>query len=343
MHFFEAEEHREVAKVIPTELGPERIVEQIDDVPVPQVVEDLLEAVEITPQEHISERILEQFVETISQLQEETLEVVQSIHHNAFQSAWAWRLIPLSASRSVFRSSMCQCHRLWKRPPRPPVPQFREGIVEVFELIPPERMSERIVEQAADPPLLQILTETVEVVKIILQERISERTSEQIADVPVPQILKEIVEVVKITLQERILERTCEHIVDVPPPQIVKEIAEVVKILPLPPPPPPPRNASRSVHRLMRQCHRLWKSLSRSLNAPVPQVVEDLLERSRSLPRSASRSVHRSSMRQCRRYWRSLSHFRLSPQDTSQRARTRGPWSVHRLMRLFWRLAVLFF
>ena len=65
---FEAEEYREVAKGIPTELGPERIVEQIDDTSVPQVVEDLLEAVEITPQEHISERILEEFVETFDDL-----------------------------------------------------------------------------------------------------------------------------------------------------------------------------------------------------------------------------------------------------------------------------------
>ena len=60
--------------------------------------------------------------------------------------------------------------------------QFRDGIVEVFELIPPER--------------------------------ISERTSEHIVDVPAPQILREIVEGVKITLQERILERTSARIVD---------------------------------------------------------------------------------------------------------------------------------
>ena len=88
------------------------------------------------------------------------------------------------------------------------------GIVEVFELIPPERVSERIVEQAADPPLLQILKETVEVLKIIAQERISERTGGHIVEVPVPQILKETVEVLKIVPQERILERTSARIVD---------------------------------------------------------------------------------------------------------------------------------
>ena len=67
----------------------------IDDVPVQQVPKDILKVVEITSKEHISERILEQFVdapvqrileevvdvfdEPVPRLQEETLEVIQPI------------------------------------------------------------------------------------------------------------------------------------------------------------------------------------------------------------------------------------------------------------------------
>ena len=59
-----------------------------------------------------------------------------------------------------------------------PVPLFQEGIVEVIQPTPQERISEHIVEQ---------------VVKNVPKQRISERTLEQFADVPVPRILKEIV------------------------------------------------------------------------------------------------------------------------------------------------------
>ena len=56
-------------------------MEQTVDVPELQIIEDILEAVEITPKEHISERILEQFVEAfhepVFRFQEENVEVIK--------------------------------------------------------------------------------------------------------------------------------------------------------------------------------------------------------------------------------------------------------------------------
>ena len=56
-------------------------MEQTADVPEPQIMEDILEAVEITPTEDISERILEQFVEAFDEpvlrFQEENVEVIK--------------------------------------------------------------------------------------------------------------------------------------------------------------------------------------------------------------------------------------------------------------------------
>ena len=58
-----------------------------------------------------------------------------------------------------------------------PVQQVMEEILETFENIPQERVSERT--QIVDVPVPEILEN-------IPQERISERVHEQIVDVPVP-------------------------------------------------------------------------------------------------------------------------------------------------------------
>ena len=70
-------------------------------------------------------------------------------------------------------------------------------------------------------------------IQLIPQERISERIVEHIVDVPVPQMQEQIVEVIKVIPQELVSERIVEQIVDVPVPQIVEEIVEVVQIIPL--------------------------------------------------------------------------------------------------------------
>ena len=82
----------------------------------------------------------------------------------------------------------------------------------------------------------QIQEEIVEMFQVPPQERTSERTVEHFVGVTVPQILNEIVEVVKAVKnvpQERISEGICDQIVDAlvshSQPQILKEVAEVVK------------------------------------------------------------------------------------------------------------------
>ena len=52
-------------------------------------------------------------------------------------------------------------------------------------------------------------------IQLIPQERISERIVEHIVDVPVPQMQEQIVEVIKVIPQERVSERIVEQIVDV--------------------------------------------------------------------------------------------------------------------------------
>ena len=62
-------------------------------------------------------------------------------------------------------------------------------MVEVAEITPQGRISERMVVLTEDVPVHQILNQVVEVVnaiKIVPQERISAKICEQIVDVPVP-------------------------------------------------------------------------------------------------------------------------------------------------------------
>ena len=123
-----------------------------------------------------------------------------------------------------------------------PVPQIQEQILEVANVIPPERISERIIEQVHDVPVPQIQEQILEVANVIPPERISERIIEQVhdqclrsrnkfwksrrslrrgasrsvssnalVDVPVPQIREQIVGVVKNIPHQRISERTAEQ------------------------------------------------------------------------------------------------------------------------------------
>ena len=95
----------------------------------------------------------------------------------------------------------------------------------------PERVSESNVERmVATPP--QIMEDIVEVIQLVPQERIQERIVEEIIDVPVPQWIEEMIEVVKLIPQERVENRTAEQIVDVPVPQIQEELVEVIQLVP---------------------------------------------------------------------------------------------------------------
>ena len=116
----------EVANVFPPELISERIIEQVHDVPVPLIQEQILEVAEISPRRRIPERIVEH-----------TSDV--------------------------------------------PAPQIREQIVEVVKNIPQERISERIAEQIVDVPTPQILEEIVEAISAP-HEQVQQQTVKQIND-----------------------------------------------------------------------------------------------------------------------------------------------------------------
>ena len=89
------------------------------DVPEPQIMEDFLKAVEITPRKHISERIL-----PVPRLQEENAEVIQrSVEGIIFQEHISERTQVVDAT----------------------VPQIMEELR--------ERISERMHEQVVDAPV----------------------------------------------------------------------------------------------------------------------------------------------------------------------------------------------
>ena len=66
-------------------------------------------------------------------------------------------------------------------------------------VFPQERMSKRTVEQGP-----QVVEEVLAVVEVIPFERIFERIEEQIDDLPLPQVAKETLEVVNAITQGRI-------------------------------------------------------------------------------------------------------------------------------------------
>ena len=91
-----------------------------------------------------------------------------------------------------------------------------EDILEAVEIIPEEHIPERKFVEAFEVPVIQIQEGIVEVYQLPPQERTSERTVEQIMDVsvPVPQIHEQILEVAIVIPQDRISERIIEHALD---------------------------------------------------------------------------------------------------------------------------------
>jgi len=92
----------------------QRTVEQVVDVPVPQVVEEVIEVAKVIPQERVQQRTVEQVVDVpVPQIVEEILEQVVDV----------------------------------------PVPQVVEEVVEIAKVIPQERVQQRTVEQVVDVPV----------------------------------------------------------------------------------------------------------------------------------------------------------------------------------------------
>ena len=123
-----------MAKVFTTKLGPERIVEQIDDVPVPQVVEDLLEAVEITSGAHLgahSRTVRRELRRAHSpNFQEETLEVVHFFPAQRISERMGVGITPLeriSERIQIVDVPVPQTLEETAEAMDVPVPQFRDG------------------------------------------------------------------------------------------------------------------------------------------------------------------------------------------------------------------------
>ena len=185
------EEIIEVIKPFPAEHISERTVEQIVDIPVPQIQKQTVEVAKTTPQERFSERTVVQTEDVpVSQTLNEIVEVVkavktahQAVHEPSFPS---------------FQEEIDEMIKLF------PEERVPKRIIQGFT--PQERISERIHEQIADQPGDQarrdfadlLHFDTVEAISAP-HERVQQRTVEHhivepTVDVPTPQILEEIVE-----------------------------------------------------------------------------------------------------------------------------------------------------
>ena len=147
----------------PQERIQERIVEETD-VPVPHVMEEIIEVVRQSPQEQMLDKLL-------ADLYSDTIEVSKHIPQERLPNHTVEQIVDA------------------------PVSQIRNKTGHVIQLIPQERISHHVMEQTVDIPSLQIQSQNAEVVKATVkhvpQERAQSNTVEQTVAVPIPQIPKE--------------------------------------------------------------------------------------------------------------------------------------------------------
>ena len=172
------EEIIEVIKPFQAERISERTVEQIVDMPVPQIQEQIVEVAKTIPQERISERIVVQTEDvSVPQILKEVVVVVKAV-----------KTVPQDRIPETICGQIVDA--LVPQAVDEPVPPFQEEIDETLKLFPVERIPERTVDHIVDVPVPQILNVIAEVgkaIKIVHQERISGRICEQIDDDLVPQ------------------------------------------------------------------------------------------------------------------------------------------------------------
>ena len=146
------EEIMKVVKPFPAERILERTVEQLVDMPVPQIQEQIMEVANTIPRERISERIVEHTRDVpVPQIREQIVEVVKNIHQERISERIAEQTADVTTSRR-FRPHMNECNN-------------------ELSNIPLERISERISEQIVDAsvphgtnsaPLSAVCSETAE-------------------------------------------------------------------------------------------------------------------------------------------------------------------------------------
>ena len=76
----------ETGKVILQERVPERNVEQIVNVPVPQIIDECVEVIQLVPKEKIREHIVGEIVVLVPQVREETTETAKIIPQKRVQN-----------------------------------------------------------------------------------------------------------------------------------------------------------------------------------------------------------------------------------------------------------------
>ena len=161
------DDDQEVIPSMPQERIQDRIVEEIPDVSIPQVMEETIGVVKHVPQDRVQSNAVEQIVaEPVPRIQEETGQVNQLVPQD--------RIADRSSEHTIDI----------------PNPQIQGKLVDVIQLILQERISERIGATLA----LRIQETLSEVIQLIRQERISERIVETFMDAPVPQIPERPVE-----------------------------------------------------------------------------------------------------------------------------------------------------
>ena len=144
----------EVLSLVPSERIHERIAEQSAIIPAQQIKEAIVKVVQIISQERISGRIDEQIVDV-------------AVPWCGKNSSW-WRS---RFQRNESNNGAGATMHVMEQFVDVFMPQIRQDIVEMAQVIPHKYISERIVEQMVDVSVLQILEKSVKVESVSPQKR----------------------------------------------------------------------------------------------------------------------------------------------------------------------------
>ena len=218
----------EVVPSSPQERVRNRKPEQIVDVPVPLLMETIVEVVPSSPQERVQNRTPEQIVDVpVLRIIETIVEQISVVPQTTGKYGHVLR--PVLSERIQERLVDVGFIKGLDRynMPRPgdvmiSVPHIMEAAVEAYD--PQECVQNRTLERLVDVPVPQIIEAALEV--DAPQECVQNRTLEQIVGEPVHPVMEAEVEIDRVTPQECVLNRTPAQLMDEPVPQIAEEIVE---------------------------------------------------------------------------------------------------------------------
>ena len=182
----------EVPKIVSQDKIPQRTAEQVMDIPVPQVVEEIIEVYEVFDRDgngfisaadlrhvmtNLGEKLTDEFLSLLARkmkdmdTEEELVEAFKVFFQDRVQQRIVEQIAETPAV-SLTEEIAKRNQELIIEKPEVPVPHVMEQTTEVVKLIPQERGQNRTMEQITDVPVSQIQEQTVEVVKAIPQERV---------------------------------------------------------------------------------------------------------------------------------------------------------------------------